>query len=345
MTTDLLESKTVSKSGSILDDVHNANDQALPDPNQDLPLSSGERPLPGERLQKGREEKGWPASQVAEELKIPAPFIDAIEHSQFEKLPSNMFARGYIRSYARLLGLDPDELITSFDHYTGDSRQNVPALTEGSDEKTNRYVSSVISISGCLTVIAALLVVGFSYYIWGDKEAFSFAKLSGTTSSSKAEVQLTSDELTDEQLPEPVIATQPSEPDQKNSDRTLQEEEPALTEVTNMTDLDDALDEVVDESSTPMASEPLLAQTARLAIQFVDDCWIQVQDMAGKTLYTDVQKGGSTLDLEVPPTIQIRFGNVPGVQSVSFNGEPVEVKATQSGRRVASLVLGSEDAG
>ena len=49
--------------------------------------------------------------------------------------------------------------------------------------------------------------------------------------------------------------------------------------------------------------------------------------------------------MKVTDTIRVRFGNVAGVQSATFHGEPVEVEATEPGRNVVSLVLGSEDAG
>ena len=65
----------------------------------------------GEALRQAREARGLSLAEVAGALKLTAKQVGAIESESFEQLPGIAFARGFIRNYARLLGLDPAPLL------------------------------------------------------------------------------------------------------------------------------------------------------------------------------------------------------------------------------------------
>ncbi|WP_297389520.1 helix-turn-helix domain-containing protein [Acidiferrobacter sp.] len=72
--------------------------------------ASGEAPVnPGARLRAARERAGWSVEQVAQRLRLSPSQIVAIESGRREDLPPAAYVRGYLRSYAQLLGLDPQE--------------------------------------------------------------------------------------------------------------------------------------------------------------------------------------------------------------------------------------------
>ena len=100
---------------------------------------------------------------------------------------------------------------------------------------------------------------------------------------------------------------------------------------------------VVKPEQPKSSSEPAYV-LVKLVVSFKEDCWVQVKSMNNKVLYTDVQKAGSTLDLEVPEKVIVRFGNVAGVSSLNFAGRDRAVDS-RSGRKVVSLVLDTSDAG
>ncbi len=66
----------------------------------------------GERLRLAREAKGLTAEQVAAETRINSSHIDLIENGKFKKLPGRTYAIGFSRSYARLVGLNENEIAT-----------------------------------------------------------------------------------------------------------------------------------------------------------------------------------------------------------------------------------------
>jgi cytoskeleton protein RodZ len=61
---------------------------------------------PGARLRSAREHAGLSLDQVAQALKLAPRQVKALEDEDFAQLPGRTFARGFVRNYARLLGLD-----------------------------------------------------------------------------------------------------------------------------------------------------------------------------------------------------------------------------------------------
>ena len=76
------------------------------DPNSESALSTL-----GGRLRASRLESGFTLEQAAEETRINSGYLDAIEGDRFDVLPAPVYVRGFVRLYARFLGIDPEEAI------------------------------------------------------------------------------------------------------------------------------------------------------------------------------------------------------------------------------------------
>ncbi|WP_114313357.1 RodZ domain-containing protein [Thermus caldifontis] len=68
----------------------------------------------GERLRRAREEKGLSLKEAAERLALKTKVLEALEACRFADLPEPALARGYLRRYALLLGLDPEPLLALY---------------------------------------------------------------------------------------------------------------------------------------------------------------------------------------------------------------------------------------
>jgi len=68
----------------------------------------------GEFFRQVRETKGLTVDEVASKTRIRTDFVKALEEGNFAKLPDQVFARGFVRSYARSLGLDEEDAIHRF---------------------------------------------------------------------------------------------------------------------------------------------------------------------------------------------------------------------------------------
>jgi cytoskeleton protein RodZ len=72
----------------------------------------------GEYLRTIREQKGKSLEQLSESTKIALSNLESLERDRFDLLPPRVFVKGFVRSYAQEVGLNPDETITKFDRAT-----------------------------------------------------------------------------------------------------------------------------------------------------------------------------------------------------------------------------------
>ena len=77
----------------------------------------------GESLRAEREARGLSEKEVADKLHITVHYLRSIEENKYEKLPGEVFARGYIKSYAELLDLNPQHIIDQYDAFVEQKKQ------------------------------------------------------------------------------------------------------------------------------------------------------------------------------------------------------------------------------
>ena len=68
----------------------------------------------GEFLKQAREKKGLSLEQIASQTRIQENHLHALESEDFANLPAKVFAKGFVRSYAKALGLDEEEALQCF---------------------------------------------------------------------------------------------------------------------------------------------------------------------------------------------------------------------------------------
>lgn len=77
----------------------------------------------GEELRREREIRGISLKEIADATKISKRFLEAIEKNDHKSLPAPVFTRGFVREYARYLGLSADEMVNRYNHAAaGDDR-------------------------------------------------------------------------------------------------------------------------------------------------------------------------------------------------------------------------------
>lgn len=126
--------------------------------------------MPGEILKKKREELGYNLKEIAKTLRIRSDYLKAIEEGTFEKLPVEVYTKGYIREYAKFLKTDPEAVIKSYMEKIAPPVAEIPPPpaenTEPSveKEKTNqKYSATAITLSA---VAAAALLIVLSLFIF-----------------------------------------------------------------------------------------------------------------------------------------------------------------------------------
>src|SRR3954471_21409030 len=83
----------------------------------------------GERMKREREMRAITIEQIAESTKIGSRMLNALEREDFAKLPGGIFNKGFVRAYAKYLGLDEEQAVTDFMAvYTEFQKKDQPLL-------------------------------------------------------------------------------------------------------------------------------------------------------------------------------------------------------------------------
>ena len=68
----------------------------------------------GSYLKSARELRGGTLDELHSKTMIPIRFLQALENNQFDELPGQVFIRGYIRSIAKVIGAQEDEMLSTY---------------------------------------------------------------------------------------------------------------------------------------------------------------------------------------------------------------------------------------
>ncbi|HJX39255.1 MAG TPA: RodZ domain-containing protein [Anaerolineae bacterium] len=122
----------------------------------------------GQLLREAREKKGLSFAQVEEDTRIRQALVEALEEEDFGKLPSGIYRKGLLRSYALYLGLDPNEVMSL---YGGEDAETgpMPKVAEGFEPPKGMAITSWLFIDlflGLLIVASAVVAGSLAYNRW-----------------------------------------------------------------------------------------------------------------------------------------------------------------------------------
>ncbi len=129
----------------------------------------------GSTLQNARERTGLSLSDIAARTRIPMKSLRAIEANDFAVVPAGIFLRGFIRSYAREVGVEPEAAIAEFRAMTEPAEEPAPTAKEeppaDDDVRSSSFDPELLTVSsgpgwGYALIAAALLitVIGVNRY-------------------------------------------------------------------------------------------------------------------------------------------------------------------------------------
>ncbi|MEX6501250.1 RodZ domain-containing protein [Pseudomonas zhanjiangensis] len=304
---------------------------------------------PGETLRQAREARGWEIAEVASQLNLTSQRLVQIEDGAFDKLPGHTFARGYIRAYAKLLGMDQARLVLEFDQFTGSNAVGSNVQSLGRIEEPVRYSQRILRFVSFALLLA---LAGIGFYWWQER-AERFAEESAAIGIEHVEVEgadgTTQIHPLDEPEDQAVLAAQDSTELELSTTTEEPEivaesepaEEPAQTAVAEqpVAAAEPAPDQIESEAPAP-AVQQVAAGEGVVQLSFSADCWTQLTDASGKVLYSGLKRAGESLELTGKAPMELRLGFARGAQ-VRYNGEPVDVSPFTTGE-TARLKLGSQ---
>ncbi|MBY0386351.1 helix-turn-helix domain-containing protein [bacterium] len=164
----------------------------------------------GQLLKQTRETQGKTLEDVSAQTRIQLTTLQALENGEFGRLTNKAFIKGFLRQYAKVLGLDADELLAMFEKSHGSAKEAKPASVSKLDsnqltEKANllwfRTPSQFITLGA---VVIILMLITSIYFI--SIKIISYSEETVRTESAPQQTQ---------ELPSDVLTTTPS-PDKED---------------------------------------------------------------------------------------------------------------------------------
>jgi cytoskeleton protein RodZ len=313
---------------------------------------------PGSQLRKARERKGLDQTKVAAQLHLSQSMIQALEWDDYEHLPAAVFVQGYLRKYARLMGVDEDTVIQSYQELQPDTGQqplprNQPddvAKELHNDHRLIRYIAWIV-----------LLALGVLIFFWWQSR-MDTTEPSQPTEESRDTIEPVfappqQDELKlprDETLPpirEPDLQPSPSVPEVP---LTPVDEEAPLQPVATEPEQTETVAPVSETPAVPVSeipaeiapvpeadTEPELPapiSDGLVVFEFSGPCWVEVRDANGRARIIGVMREGMrrSLDAQLGP-FRVVIGDIQAAR-VSVNGEDYNLRRHTRGK-VARFTL------
>ncbi len=285
--------------------------------------------LPGQRLKRTREELRLSRDEVAHHLHLDVQIVDALEANAYDKLPSPAYICGYLRSYARILKLPENDVVTAYSKGQEINATLIPDnikilperhLNPGNFKMVFILITVIILIAGLVWAVDTFKLLDVTKQ--SENTVIPLSTPSESDAPARpAQIQKQIEQFNSENPDAmPIVETEKLGPDvitESNVDDTADSIESPQSVATLGNELDQGIDEVA-ESVT----------SGDLKLSFVDDSWTEVTDSNGtRHIYRLVSKDSELFVNGVPP-YTILLGNAEGVEVVykgkEFNHKPYQ---------------------
>jgi cytoskeleton protein RodZ len=262
-----------------------------------------------QRLRAERERRGLERQQVADDLHVDVWIIEALEAGRFESLGAPVYARGHLRKYAELLGLDAGQILADSAQETVRPPELVPVVQA---REPHREVP--VNIVGGLVV--GVVIAGTAWWALSGRDA---------------ETQV---------APNPIVA-EPSETATVSESAApplapgMAQIPVAAPEAATPTVAAPLQDEKV---SAPVPAPAAAGTEVRLRLSFSADSWVELYDASGRRVYFDIGPANSVRSFTAAAPVRVFLGNADGVQ-LEMNGQAIAVPERVRRGNVARFTL------
>lgn len=283
---------------------------------------------PNVRLSQARQAQNLTTAEVARRLKLSVWQVEALESGEYQRLPGVVFVRGFIRNYARLLKLEPEELVhaaTSLLPQPAPSPEAPPSRDiPFPTTATSRWKSYAAAAAG----IVALLAV-YEYF---------FNNEPGTVATRPGPVAA----LPSSQQPPPAVPTKkPREAPAKPQEAPAKPQEvpagqPAATAEPSP-QVAEATPPAVPTSVSPPRERVIHPDAREVTFVFDEESWVEIRDRNDQTIFAQLNQAGTTRRVSGVPPLHIVVGNSQGVR-MTYAGRDIDL-ARHTKIDVARLTL------
>ena len=343
-----------------------------PNKQHDAPSPSHE--MAGVMLQRERERQGLGIEDVALQLNLRPIVVTGIEEDRFDQVPIAAYRRGYVRAYARLLGMDESRVVGAYDttHGRGDmERKLAPVHTSRPPSRAGVWIFRLFTLLVIIGLISLTLLwwqsrEGNEIFGGGsDDSPIAVDRLNGNDANADAansgSTAMTPN--TDTQLP-PVPTRQDTPSSGSDSSSSLNDatltgtgsDTEAGTGVSASAETttpgagarqaeqvssvaDDVTSAPSEDAAATDTATPVATNDDTLSLTFNQESWTEIYDANDDRIFSGLQSAGSQASAEGEPPFRLTIGNASGV-TLEYRGESVDLSQYTGGNNVARFTLG-----
>lgn len=279
--------------------------------------------FPGHEFVVAREQRHLSIEQVSIELNLPIKVLIAIESGSLQTFQNAVFLRGYIRTYAKYLGLDANHYANLYANLPGVDLKPTNVRSTPSLQPLDPSKSPIMKAFTWLFLFAIIAVI-----VWWSREQYGLSPV-----------------VIPEQSSSEVSSARPSVVNEPGSTLITTVEssfsEAIISDIGSSSDTAEVSDNSNVELSGVLPGEETSLDEVALAeaeglreglyIRFIDDCWVQVRDASDRLIYSGVAQGGTELQLEGSEPLSLVIGRRDAVEELFFNGELISLSSFTSG--------------
>ena len=318
-------------------------------------------PSPGAMLRARRETLGLSQQDIADKLFLKSQQINDLEGDIIDEKSSVTFTKGYVRNYAKQLGMNSQEVIKAFERFH--KQTSVP-----SSEKLQSFSKRVAKQTHddrwmMVTYVILLLIIAGVVVWWYQQPSDDRVAEPPLSETVKREAANTPASSPNTGLGSPITGASSSQsepvgnnqPDMGSNNSTDSYPSDALDEQNSGVAPDGSLndgaistpDTEVNDSNNLTAlvnsdasndPQPDLnvnsqfdAEPIAMVFTFDEDCWVNIKDASGEAIAYGVKLKGRVMEIQGVPPVEVTLGAPDNVR-ISVNGESVDISSYQHGR-------------
>jgi cytoskeleton protein RodZ len=308
----------------------------------------------GETLRRERVKRNLDLEQISRELKISPRLLDAIEQEKFDRLPGSVFAKSFVRQYARLLGLDEDELAAEVQRQM-EPQPTTPVAAEtprrpdihmskvGQWEAIGDHRSSLWSWVPALGLVVLVMLGCASVYTWWLRSRRPAPPVSATVSMPAPQVPATPPAVAPQPAPAPSEAQSSADRPAGEASAPQPSGQPAAPALGNAglagNPAPGALANPAAAGTAPASAAPANPNASvQVKVTAQEPVWVRAQS-DGKYIFSGTLQANETRSLDAASEVQLRLGNAGGVDIV-LNGKPIGPVGPKGQIRTVQLTSG-----
>ncbi len=271
----------------------------------------------GDLLTRAREKLSLSQKDIASRLNLSAQIIAALDSNDFDKLPAPTYVRGYIRSYARVVNLDADNLIGLYEGVAEAPPEILPdvkpAVQASSRDKPVKAMTYLVTFT-----LVFLLIAWWQGQNIVNPGFFSFNMKTSEGGRYPGGFTYTYDVVSHAEILE-VSDLDELEQDKLINMKIVDLDESDGTEADDILSVEDSLILNAKTSLTTPANPNAPAGSDTLKLELTAESWVEVFDASGERLYRALAKPGEIISITGTAPLSVKLGNARAV-SVNFNG-------------------------